>query len=476
MAPRQSQRFADYGTILTLLLVWAFLILVSLVLLVLARFAIEPKSIDGTFVSSDEVAQTIALSSVPLLFATIFNEILFDRAWRRIAYLALSTNGLELDNARLASHLRASNFELWTFLVRNLKGRISSREWRSFISYALLRWGTTASMASAQLSVSWNAYGGDTYIANKRHIFIIVPTLLHATCIFGAVILWRQPLIFFSDRFSDHGLLTQYTPYLRRAYGSLATYEQIAKQLESSPADARRWIHVCQVDVRSGRQVGAKLKGLWYLIVMGVPPALAAVLAGSNEVFTRSGYRYAFNLAFLAQHVFYVMALDFATWNITLDGFTRTPKAKPNRTLRYLGYSSGTMQFVKAWTQRRPARAAMFLWLFWIQSVLMRLLVILYAMCVSVLSYGNLRTFHAAFEPSFWLAWGVITAVLIFPLFFAWLVKKVEAPICGVDGWRWAQIAQDALMGEGYYGVLGNQAKWDVQVQPFGQYVGQALY
>jgi len=451
------------------------------VLIYYSRVATSAESEAGTTVSQDEIAGTIALSSAPILLATILNEVLVDRCWRRVVYSALGSNAATLDKVTLARNLRAANFEWVSFVKRLFTGELSRQDFRTLASYGLLRWGTAISIASIQLCVSWKPAQLDEeaqfYVASRRYLWLAGPAFIHACSVFGTMAIWLMPpWRFFSDRFHDPGLLERYTPYLKRVPGgSAAKYEVVARYLDPRGTKAVS----LQRKNTPGIQCFAKLRGVWLgLLLMNLPPAAAYAyfrFTKYDDILRIGVYRFAVHFVFLAQNIFYLLALDFAVWNVSLEGFCKRTTGRPNRSLRHLGYSSGIMLLVKAFKQRRPIRAAIFLWLFWLQACLMRFLTVLYILCIQVLSYGTLDDRDDFYDPQFWLAWSIMTALFAVLLFLIWVFAEFQAPICEQDGWRWAKIAQHALQEDGYYGVRNSEAVWAMDVAPFDSCKGQIL-
>lgn len=476
-------RWVDIPTTLLLFVVWGSLFCSGMVLLYVTYLATEATSDDGTIVTSTEIAGTVALAAFPILFATISNEILIDRCQRRINYSALGKQAVYLSNEELARNLRAANFEWLNFFKRTFLCRLNRQDIRSLASYGLLRWGTAISIASVQLCVSWTPteVDGDVvrYSASKRYAWVVGPVFLHACSLFGAMLIWLMPpWRFFSGRFDDFGLLTKYQPYLERVRGgSIAKYDAVASYLDphtQGPKSLRR-------KNEPGLQLAAKLKGIWFgLVCMNVPPALAWAFfnfyAKPNEVLTVRLYRFSLHFVFLAQNIFYLLALDFVVWNLSLEGFCRRDGARLNRNLRHLSSSSGSMLFLKAVKQRRPIRAALFFWLFWLQACMIRLLTVFYAFCVTVFSYGGDTDRAQFYDPEFWIGWLLITGFVTLPVFLIWLFTKFEAPMCEQDGWRWAKLAQNALTEPGYYGVRNGEAVWGREVESFYKHKGMELF
>lgn len=472
----------DYATTVALLSVWVFLTLASGVLLYFSHVATSADSEVGTTVSQDEIARTVAYSSAPIFLATIINEILVERCWRRVEYSILESQAERLRDESLAVNLRAANFG-WVKAVKRLyTGKFSWKDFRAMISYGLLRWGTAVSIASIQFCVSWKPAGSDDdsgmYTANKRHLWIVGPAFLHACSIFATMAMWLMPpWTFFSPRFDDAGLLQRYAPYLSRVRaGSLADSEAVARVLESRKKDTEPLMRVN----KPGMQFFDKLKGVYLsLVFMNAPPAIAWAYfryMHHNEILRQGVYRFAFHFVFLAQNILYLLALDFVIWNLSLEGFCKSGKRGANRSLRNLGYTSGFMLFLRAYRQGRPFRAAIFLWLFWLQACLMRFLTVVYILCVTVLSYRSADDRDDMFDPQFWLAWSIMTAVFVFPLFVLWLLMSFQAPICEQNGWRWAKIAQNALVKDGFYGVWNGQAVWAEHVESFDSCKGQKIH
>lgn len=483
---KRPRRWFDYPTLLLLLAVWAFLTFSCVILLFFTAYFSTTTSVAGEDITGEEIASTLALSSIPILLATILNEVLVDRCWRRVTCAALGRNAVTQSNSRQAANLRAANFEWLNFLKRAGKCDLSFQDIRAVFSYGLLRWGSAVSIASVQLCVSWEytefPRADDKvglYTAHKRLIWVVVPVFLHSLSVFGTMLIWFiPPWLAFSSRFDDNGLLNRYEPYLQRVRGgSVVKYESVARHLESYQTDVP-----IGKEHQPGIQFFAKLKGIWFgLGSMCLPPA--AAWAYTRYIRWDNGlgfgtYRFAFHLVFLAQNIFYLLALDFVVWNLSLEGFCRTksPKQKPNRSLRHLGYSSGIVLLMKSFKQRRPIRSAVFLWLFWLQACLMRFVTVLYTLCLTVLSYGSKNDQKDFYDPYFWLGWIMMTVFFVFPLFGVWLFTRFQAPICEQDGWRWAKIARTAMWEDGYYGVRNGEAVWAREVKPFDECKGEKLY
>lgn len=484
---KRKRRWVDYPTILLLFAVWTFLTISCTVLLCFSAMSTRKDSDAGEDMSGDEIAGTLAISAAPILIATILNEVLVDRCWKRVSYSALGKKASRLSNTKLAKNLRAANFEWLNFLKRVfIRRNVSFQDIRAVTSYGLLRWGSAISIASVQLCVSWHSKEGDQdeksgvlYTAKKRYLFAALPVFLHACSVFGTMAIWfLTPWSLLSSRYDDVGFLDRYRPYLHRVSGgSIVNFESVARQLDSHKT------HIpLGKEYKPGIQFRAKLKGIWFgLGSMCLPPA--AAWACTQFIAWDAGipngiYRFAFHLVFLAQNIFYLLALDFAVWNMSLEGLCRGKREnqKPNKSLRHLGYSSGIMLFLRSFKQRRPIRSALFLWLFWLQACLVRGLTGLYALCFTVLSYGTKTEQRSTYDPDFWLAWVFMTVFFVFPLFGVWLFTWFQAPICEQDGWRWAKIAQTALFEDGFYGVRNGEAVWAMDVAPFNSHMRKKLY
>lgn len=459
-----KRRRADYFTTVLLFAVWAFLTLSCVVLLYFALVVSQDSGDAGSNVTGSEIMGVIALAAPVILVATILNEVLVDRAWRRVIHAALGSNAESYPNDKMSRHLRAANFEWLNMMKRLWTHELSWQDFRSMASYVLLRWGTAISIASIQLCVSWGQIdklddkGNPMYVANKRGTWLIVPMLIHSFSTFGALAVWQlPPWALFSSRYDEVGLLERYRPYLQRVSGgTIVKYETIARNLNPGNRGEKKMFK----EHTPGTQFIAKLKGIWFgLLLMALAPAAAGLYTkltqhDGEDGMIRSGvYRFGFHLVFLAQNIFYILALDFAVWNVTLEGFCRGPNTKPNKSLRHLGYSSGLMLFFRACRQRRPWRAAIFMWMFWIQAVLVRCFTALYAFVVVIGRYGSKEERKDFWDPAFWVGYGLLSMMLALPLFFVWLLTPFQAPIGEQDGWRWAKIAQTALTEDGYYGV-----------------------
>ncbi|KAJ9651840.1 hypothetical protein H2198_008905 [Neophaeococcomyces mojaviensis] len=481
-SPRQHRRRCfDYPTTLALISVWVFLTFGCVVLLYFSHFAAKEGSEAGANISQDEIAGTVGLSAIPILLATVLNEVLMDRCWRRVVYSALGHNAAKLDDKAMAKNLRAANFEWLNCVKRLFTCRISWQEFRTLASYGLLRWGTAISIASIQLCVSWRAADVEgevtLYSASRRYAWLVGPAFIHSCSVFGTMAIWLMPpWTFFSDRFHDLGLLKKYTPYLERVpRGSAAKYEEVARYLDPPKNE----VVSLQKENRPGIQLLAKLKGIWLgLLSMNIPPALAWAYfryINHDDVLQYGLYRFALHLVFLAQNILYLLALDFAVWNVSLEGFCKRTSEVPNKNLRHLGSSSGIMLLIKAVKQRRPIRAAIYMWFFWVQSCLMRCMSVLYILCITIFSYGTLDDRDEFYDPNFWLGWVIMTTLFVGPLFLFWLFTEFQAPICEQDGWRWAKIARNALFEDGFYGVRNGEAVWARHVLPFDSCRGQML-
>jgi hypothetical protein len=473
-----TRRYADYFTILLTGAVWTFLTMACVVLLFFSYAVSQTNSEGGIGVTGDEIAGVIVLSSAPLLLATVLNEVLVERSWRRVVHAALGDDAASFTNSQMGKHLRAANFEWLNVMKRLWTHELSWHDVRSMASYGMLRFGTAISIASVQLCVNWvktdvmDAKNNNLYMANKRLYFFIVPVVLHSISVFGTTTIWLMPpWALFSSQYDEHGLLERYRPYLQRVpNGSIAKYETVARFLDPDG----HTIYPLEKEHRLGFQLRAKLKGIWFgLLLMGLAPGAALLYTWrtqhqAEDSMLRSGvYRFGFHLVFLAQNIFYILALDFVIWNLTIEGFCRGPRTKPNRNLRDLGYSSGLMLFWRALRQRRPFTAAIFMWMFWVQTVLVRLLTVLYTLCVVMFRYETSEARKGFYDPNFWVAYSFISALLVLPLFLVWIFTKFDAPISGQDGWRWAKIAQTALYEDGFYGVRNGEAAWGIDVQSF---------
>lgn len=481
------RRRADYLTTVLLLAVWGFLTTSCVVLLYYAIAASQDTGEAGTNVTEVEIHRAIILASPFILLATILNEVLVERAWRRVVHSALGSNAKSYRDDKMSRHLRAANFEWLNLMKRLWTHELSSQDFRSMASYGLLRWGTAISIASIQLCVSWDKLdavdgeGNSMYVANKRSSWLIVPVVLHSISTFGALGVWLlPPWALFSSKYDEIGLLERYRPYLERVPGgSIVKYEAVARNLNlgnRKPYDMNK-VHT------PGIQFRAKFKGIWFgLLLMVLAPTAAGIYTLLTQSQDEGGmirsnvYRFGFHLVFLAQNIFYILALDFVVWNITLEGFCRGPKTKSNKSLRHLGYSSGLMLLFRALRQRRPFRAAIFMWMFWIQAVLVRCWTVLFAFMVVAYRYSSKEDRKDFWDPTFWLSYGIYSMALALPLFFVWLFIPFQAPIGEQDGWRWAKIAQTALTEDGFYGVrdvttssgrIVPEAAWGMNVKSF---------
>jgi len=184
--------------------------------------------------------------------------------------------------------------------------------------------------------------------------------------------------------------------------------------------------------------------------------------------------RFGVHLVILAQNILYLLAFDFVIWNLSLEGLCKDAKSKPNKNMHHLHTSSGIMLIIKAFKQRRPFRASIFMWLFWVQACIMRLMTVVWTLDANMFNYGN-KDPNFFYDKTFWVSWMILTSAIVYPLFVLWFLMSFQAPICGQDGWRWATIAQRALRARGNYGVLQGEAAWGPNVVSFRAWNGEKL-
>ena len=503
-------KFADYPIILLLFTVWGFLTL-SCVVLLFTTYMESESTLDGySYIDYHGIARAIALSTIPILCGTILNEVLLERCWRKVECFALGGNPggrsvPEYPWPKMAKHLRSANFGWYKFFKRLFLLELSFRDWRTLASWICLRWGTAISIASTQLCVSWiksssSADDGTAplYYPEKRIYWLVIPPFLHSLAIFGTLMMWfKWPWSLFSDHYTDRGLWESYQPYLGRVQaGSVATCDDVAKYMEFPDERGRKSLEKTN---KPSLQLRKKLRGIWFgLLLMNVPAGLAwaytwHVEADRSTVLRTGLYRFVFHFVFLAQNIFYVVALDFIVWNLSLEGLCKSSTKKPGRpktrrSLRHLGQSAGLLLFLKAVRQRKPWRAAIFTWLFWLQACAMRFLTVTYILCVQVISYQSINDRKDIYDPNFWIGWIILTSLVTFPLILVWFFCPFQAPICEQDGWRWANIVQAFYSSghgqRGYYGVVtevgpngeeSSRATWGMDVQSFQSAKGKKL-
>ena len=250
------------------------------VLLFFSHVVSRSDSDGGTGVTGNEILGVMMLSSLPLLLATVLNEVIVERCWRRVVQAALGDNAYSYTDEQMGKHLRAANFEWLNIMKRLCTNELSWHDFRSMLSYGLLRWGTAISIASVQLCVSWvktdtiDAENNNIYRANKRVFWLIMPVFLHSASVFGTTTIWLlAPWAIFSSRYDEQGLLERYWPYLLRVQeGSIAKYEAVARSLNP---DGHSVVRLGKKH-RPGFQFLAKLKGIWFgLLFMGFAPGAA---------------------------------------------------------------------------------------------------------------------------------------------------------------------------------------------------------
>jgi hypothetical protein len=479
---KQRRSCFDFATPFLLVSVWISLDLSSLALI----FLLGPDDV----VPAKKVLGVIVISFVLALPATIFNEVLIDKCWKRVSYAALGDPRRHREPVQLARNLCAANFEFLHFFRRLWTREVSLKDFGAMLSYALLRWGTALSIASVQLAASFNDYqtqANDTQrhlvAINRRFIWLVAPAILHGVCIFGSLLLWGIMPWNLLRKLHDEKLLERYRPYLDAVLhhgGSIASHKQVAKFL-GRPEHEKI---VLAKRHAPGLQMGEKLKGVWFGLLALELPSILAYLFMNHRVQSGTSLgqpvlRFGIHLVLLIQNVFYLLALDYVTWNLSLEGLCKSKHTRPNRNLRHLLSTSGIMLFIKACKQRRPFRALIYIWLFWIQAVLFRTLMTVFVLVVAGMEYQKQQIQVTLFRPLFWLGWSIWVGAIVFPLFIIWLLTPFQAPMCSPDGWRWATIADQAVVKDGFvdgnYGVVDGKATWGPDVASFSDWANQKL-
>ncbi|KAH0537509.1 hypothetical protein FGG08_005684 [Glutinoglossum americanum] len=446
--------------------IWSLIILLGTwIALVLSTLTIWGHSGKGNALSFGEVDLAFRSSLLPGLVAAILNEVLLDRSWRRITREVLR-------GPMSANRLRAANFSWPSYLKRAFLCRLSLEELKSLGSYILLRWGTVVSQATVQLVVEFHT-DKKGYRATTRGFWFVGAVLLHALSLTLSFGIWRMPLwALFSSTCGEHGLIEAYQPYLDRVpSGSIATSDEVADYLDKVGLTALNDSPEAQASVLSGRhspgkQGMVKVRGVSLGVALAlIIPSLLLVYVkrmSGNSIKARADVRFVILSGFLATYTAYLFAFDFIIWTISLEGLCKTPKTKPRRGTNHLNSISGVMLVIKmaksVW-RRRPARAPMMFILFWVQCVLMRGI----AVIISFDFKGGERGDFVA-DCMIWMFVG--WPILLLPL-LVWVFVPFRAPLCRLDGWRWAKIAKDALYIEGNYGIRDSKAVWGADVKPF---------
>lgn len=483
---QRRKRRCDFLTPCLLVLICGFLTFSSV-----ASILFLP---DPNVVTVQKVTHVIIISYVISLPATIMNEVLIDRCWQRVVYAALGDHCRHQRDDHLATNLRAANFELWNWIRRLTKREGSFRDIRALWSYGWLRWGTTASIAAIQLSAKFDVGGrpndnvdNEHVVVERRHLWILAPAVIQCFCILSALGIWGIMPWSLPRKIHEEDLLDRYQPYLNavpEGSGSIADYDDVARHLERRGYETR----TLEKKHRPGIQFGRKLKGTCFgLLAAEVPPVLAFLLMRHmSEHGTSIGLpllRFGIHLVFLTQNILYLQALDFVIWNLSLEGLCKAAKTRPNNNLRHLSSTSGVMLLIKALKQLkhwRPFRATLYLWLFWIQAVLVRAWMTLFLVDLSMNEYQSDHKLKVwMLDPQFWIGWVIDTGIVIYPLFFLWLLTPFQVPICSPDGWRWANIANGAWRSQGFskgsYGVVDGKAAWGNDVVSFKEWGGGTL-
>lgn len=148
---RKRRRWVHWPSLVLLIAIWIFLMLTCVVQLFATHIGRRQTSKGGEYMTSDEIANSLALSTLLGLLATILNEVLVERCWQIIQCLALKH-----DEETMAENLRSASFGWWGFTKRLFCCKLSRRDLRMFGSWLWLRSGTAIAIASTQLSVSWS--------------------------------------------------------------------------------------------------------------------------------------------------------------------------------------------------------------------------------------------------------------------------------------------------------------------------------
>jgi hypothetical protein len=416
--------------------------------------------VDGATIANG-FAYLLGLSAI----AITLNEALIDRAWRRIKFQALrgSVSG---------NHLRAANFQLLDTLKRLMGRKLSMREFATFVSYSLLRWGTMLSFATLQLTVHirHNDNNPNLFFTQMRMAWIPVPLVAHIFSLFGALaVSGLPPWSLLLNKFDEKVMEAAYARYLDIVpYGSAATSEQVAALLDKSlhPQD----FSSLTVDHTPGLQAGKKLRGTLSgtLIMIGVPLILFLYQHEADEHgFAIARFAYSLGLSTIATG--YTFSQNFAVWTLGLEGITSKPRSDTNR----LGTTSGVMLFVKACRQRRPVRAFVLYWMFWSHALIFRFLIFTYTWLLTINKIvpdevkhdvDHIRSLAKIF-------WPVTVWILVLPPFAMWFFVPFKAPLMPIDGWRIAKILEGATKGKGRYGIEGasgqGMAKWSMNTRVF---------
>ena len=451
---------------IALFAVWVFLVGSTGLMLLMSKEAS----------STDDIQSVVALSVWPILAATIINEFVVDRCWRRVTIAALGKFNT-YNAAQLQKNIRAANFEWLNIWKRLWTHELSFMDFRALLSYIILRWGTAVSIASMQFAVNWTATeDSGTYVVDRRRFWLVGPVIIHGLSITCVLVLWLlPPWSVFSGHYDDMALLEHYRPYLDHVPGgSIATYDDVARFLD--PKGTESTDRNLRKQFRPGLQFRAKLKGIWFGILCAhIPPVLASFYK-IRSLFERNALFFV-NLTLLAQNICYILALDFVVWNLSLEGLCKDKGTRLKKTMRHFGTNSGIMLLIKALRQRRPWKVAFFFWLFWLQACVIRALAFIFIVDVKMDKYDPkaVKNDFYGLNGPFWIGYTVITSGIIVPLFVLWLLIPQQAPVCSQDGWRWARIAQVSLFEEGNYGVENNQARWGRNVCSFKEWDGTAL-
>lgn len=109
------------------------------VLLYFALVVSQDSGKAGANVTGSGIGGIIMFVAPFILVATILNEVLVDRAWRRVIHATLGYNAGAYQNEKLSRNLRAANFEWLNIMKRLYTHELSLQDFRSMAIYVLLR-------------------------------------------------------------------------------------------------------------------------------------------------------------------------------------------------------------------------------------------------------------------------------------------------------------------------------------------------
>lgn len=137
-----KRRRADHLTTVLLFAVWAFLTMSCVVLLYSALVVSQDSGEAGANVTGSEIGGVIMLAAPFTLVVTILNELLVDRAWRRVMYTMLTRNSQQAGHQSITTLTQDASITISPLRLRplSLRTKISASVRSIILMFAFLLW------------------------------------------------------------------------------------------------------------------------------------------------------------------------------------------------------------------------------------------------------------------------------------------------------------------------------------------------